>query len=65
MIPLGMKGSKLLSDIIKDSKIPTNKKKDVLILEDENTILWCVGIRLGANGIANEHTKNILKINVK
>ena len=65
MIPLGMKGSKLLSDIIKDAKIPTNKKKDVLVLEDENKILWCVGIRLGANSIANEQTKNILKISVK
>ena len=65
MIPLGMKGSKLLSDIIKDAKIPTNKKKDVLVLEDENKILWCVGIRLGANSIATEQTKNILKISVK
>ncbi len=65
MIPLGMKGSKLISDIIKDSKIPTNKKKDVLILEDEKTILWCVGIRIGAYGIANELTKDIVKIKVK
>lgn len=64
MIPLGMKGSKLISDIIKDAKIPTNKKKNILVLEDENQILWCVGIRLGAYGIANEHDNNILKISV-
>jgi tRNA(Ile)-lysidine synthase len=65
MTPLGMKGSKLISDIIKDAKIPSIDKKNILILEDENHILWCIGIRLGAFGIANDLSKKKLKISLK
>ncbi len=65
MQPLGMKGSKLISDIIKDAKVPSNEKKEILILEDDEKILWCINIRCGKEAIADDTTKNIWKIEIQ
>ena len=65
MTLLGMKGSKLLSDIIKDAKISSNEKKNILVLEDESQIIWCVGIRVGSIGIADDKSDMIWKIGVE
>ena len=65
MQPIGLKGSKLLSDIIKDAKIPTFKKKDILVLTYQETIIWCVGIRISSKHIANNHSKEIIKITLQ
>ena len=64
MKPLGMKGSKLLSDIIKDAKTPSHLKKDILIVEDEEKILWCVGIKISAEALATDNTKQIIKVSL-
>ena len=65
MKPLGMNGSKLLSDIIKDAKTPSHLKKDILIVEDEEKILWCVGIKISAEAIANDNTEKIIKVSLE
>ena len=65
MNPIGMKGSKLISDIIKDAKVPSNEKKDVLVLVDDEKILWCVGIRCGNEVVAGDESDIIWKIWVK
>ena len=64
MRPMGMKGSKLLSDIIKDAKTPSHLKKDILIVEDEEKILWCVGIKISAEAIARDNTEKIIKVSL-
>ena len=64
MRPIGMKGSKLLSDIIKDAKTPSHLKKDILIVEDDENILWCVGIKISAEAIATEESKQIIKVSL-
>jgi tRNA(Ile)-lysidine synthase len=46
MIPLGMKGTKKISDILTDLKLTANQKKQVLILCDEVKPLWLVGFRI-------------------
>jgi len=64
MKPMGMKGSKLLSDIIKDAKTPSHLKKDILIVEDDEKILWCVGIKISAEATATDNTKQIIKVSL-
>ncbi len=45
--PLGMKGSKLLSDFFNDLGFSTYQKKNVWIMEDANgLIIWVVGYRI-------------------
>lgn len=65
MTPQGMKGSKLISDIIKDAKIPSYQKEKILILEDSQQIIWCVGIRVGSHGIATDTSDLIWKIEIR
>lgn len=65
MKPIGLKGSKLISDIIKDAKIPSHLKSDVLVLTDSEDIIWCVNIKVGANASANEKSEKIWRIIVQ
>lgn len=59
--PIGLKGSQLVSDIIKDAKIPTHAKQSVLVLADAQHIHWVVGLKIGRKAIATS-TKNLLKV---
>jgi tRNA(Ile)-lysidine synthase len=64
MKPIGMKGSKLISDILKDAKIPANKKKDQLVVVDQEKIIWCVGFSICRDAIATSHSK-IIKLTIE
>ncbi len=61
---IGMNGSQLISDIISDLKINTLDKKNVLVLCDEKTIHWCVGMKVGRIAVASPSTEKIIKITV-
>ncbi len=60
--PLGMKGSQLISGIIKDAKIPIENRKKVLIVEDNEEILWCVGLKVGRLGVADESSDEVWRV---
>lgn len=62
--PIGMKGSKLVSDIIKDSKVSSQEKSNIYILEDEEKVLWIVGLKISKLGIADNNSKEISKISI-
>jgi tRNA(Ile)-lysidine synthase len=64
MKPIGMKGSKLISDILKDAKIPANMKKDQLVVVDQEKIIWCVGFSICRDAIATSHSK-IIKLTIE
>ena len=42
--PLGMKGSKKISDILIDFKISILEKENIYVLESNNDIVWIVGV---------------------
>ncbi|MBN2795502.1 MAG: tRNA lysidine(34) synthetase TilS [Clostridia bacterium] len=44
--PLGMKGTKKLKDFMIDEKIPAKDRDDVLLLCDDEHIIWVVGYRM-------------------
>lgn len=64
MKPIGMDGSKLISDILTASKLPTNERNEALLLVDDKKILWCVGIKISSLAIATPETSVILKASV-
>ncbi len=43
--PFGMKGSRLVSDILSDAKIPLHEKHDIPLLVKGDDILWVAGLR--------------------
>ena len=43
--PFGMRGSRLLSDLFSDAKIPVHRKARMWVLEHEGIILWVPGLR--------------------
>ena len=59
---IGVNGSKLVSKIINEAHLSAYEKRRVLVLRDDETILWIVGIKVGRKAVANADSKEILKI---
>jgi len=57
--PLGMKGSKKVSDFLIDSKIPLPEKKNVWVMESGDEIIWVVGMRIDDRFKVTKDTKKI------
>lgn len=62
--PLGMKGSQLVSDIIKDAKITAYDKRKQCVVHDDVSILWCVGLKISRKAIADDQSKKIIRCSV-
>jgi tRNA(Ile)-lysidine synthase len=61
--PLGMKGSKLLSDFFVDQKMTTRQKEECFVLTtSENVIVWVVGRRINDRFKVTDKTKIVLKV---
>lgn len=60
--PLGMKGSKLVSDLLIDEKIPRSKKAEVRVLLSGEEIVWVIGIRLSEKFKVTAQTEKVYEI---
>lgn len=61
--PFGMHGkSKLVSDFLKDAKVPLTKKGGYLVLAHAENIYWVVGLRTAEYTAITENTKTIFSI---
>lgn len=47
MRPIGAGGSKLISDILSDAKVPNHLRKEQFVVHDDRQIFWCVGFAIG------------------
>ena len=64
--PLGMRGSKLLSDFFNDLGFTTYQKHNVWIMEDANDlILWVVGYRINDKVKILDSTRVIFQCDIK
>lgn len=63
MIPLGMKGSKLISDILTDTKVSYfDRQRQYVLLNNDQQIIWLVGRRIDDRYKMTSSTKTVLKI---
>ena len=62
--PIGMKGSKKISDFLADEKIPSYKKQEQPVLSNADKIVWVIGLRLDERFKVTPGTKTIFKLNV-
>jgi tRNA(Ile)-lysidine synthase len=57
--PIGMKGSKLISDVLTDAKVPNSERLEQLVLCDNDKILWCVGFAVSREALATEQSEKL------
>ncbi len=64
--PFGMKGSKLVSDLMIDKKLSLFQKQSTPILvDDSQRIVWVVGLRTAAQFSVSDSTKRVLICKVR
>ena len=63
--PLGMNGSKKISDFLIDEKISSVKKKEQLVLLNAGKIVWVVGLRIDDRFKLTPNTKKVIKLSYK
>jgi|ERR1035437_1630425 tRNA(Ile)-lysidine synthase len=63
--PLGMKGTKKVSDFLNGLKIESHKKKNQLLLLNGKKIIWVIGYRLDDRFKITKNTKNYLELCLK
>ena len=63
-VPIGMKGKKMVSDFMIDTKIPVSLKRDVLVLTSGGEIAWVMGHRISEKFKISNSTKRTLKISL-
>lgn len=62
MVPLGMKGSKKIKDILMDLKVPRQQRDYIPVVCFDDKISWLVGLRTSQEFKITKDTKIILKI---
>jgi tRNA(Ile)-lysidine synthase len=65
MRPFGMSGSKKLSDIFIDKKIPAGERPTSLVIADAHDIIWLVGIATSEKCRVRNDTREIVRIRVE
>lgn len=60
--PFGMRGSKKVSDILSDMKMPLNEKSRVMVLECDGEIVWIPGIRASDRHKVTPATKRVITL---
>lgn len=58
-------GRKKIKDYFIDSKIPREERDRILLVADGSEIVWIAGFRLSQNYMVEEHTRTILRIEIK
>ena len=63
MIPLGMKGSKLISDMLTDIKVSYfDRQRQYVLLNNDQQIIWLLDRRIDDRYKITSSTKTVLKI---
>ena len=63
MIPYGMKGRKLLSDLMTDLKMNVfEKRRQLVVVDSQGVVVWLVGIRVAARVAVSATTSTVLEL---
>jgi tRNA(Ile)-lysidine synthase len=62
--PIGMKGTKKISDFLSDEKVSSINKNDQLVLTNSGKIVWVIGFRIDERFKVTSETKQILKLTI-
>lgn len=62
MRPLGMEGSRKLSDMLTDEKIPRDARPGIPVVRDGERIVWLAGVRMSHEYRVSETTKRAVRL---
>ncbi len=63
MIPFGMRGRKLLSDLMTDRKMTVfEKRRQLVVVDAQDVIVWAVGLRIADSVAVGETTQSVLEL---
>nr|MDQ3101606.1 tRNA lysidine(34) synthetase TilS [Bacteroidota bacterium] len=65
MKPIGLNGSKLISDLLIDAKVARNEKERTYVIESGGKIVLLIGHRIGDGFEATERSGNVLRVEPK
>lgn len=65
MRPFGMPGTKKLSDIFIDKKIPASARTTSLVIRDARDILWVVGVATSEKCRVDAGTRDVVRIQIR
>ncbi|MCM1076613.1 MAG: tRNA lysidine(34) synthetase TilS [Bacteroides sp.] len=60
--PFGMRGSKLVSDLLSDAKYSLNEKSQVRILTRNGVILWIIGLRTSRHFAVTSESRGVIEV---
>ncbi|NOX65353.1 MAG: tRNA lysidine(34) synthetase TilS [Chlorobi bacterium] len=63
--PLGLKGTKNVSDFLTENKVPASSKNERLVLLNKNRIIWVAGYRIDESVKISNRTKKAMKLWIK
>ena len=65
MVPYGMKGRKLLSDLMTDLKMNVfEKRRQLLVVDAQGVIVWAVGLRTDQRAAVRESTVSVWELQI-
>lgn len=63
MIPYGMNGRKLLSDLMTDRKMTLfEKRKQLVVVDNQGVVIWLVGLRIDNSVAVTEDCKEVFEL---
>jgi len=62
--PLGMKGTRKLSRLLIDEKVPRDRRSRIPVLADDLSVLWVPGLRLSERARVTGGTRRVLKAEI-
>jgi len=62
MRPLGMRGTKKLSDILVDAKVPRRLRQATPVVRSAGEIVWVAGVRLADRCRVTPETRRVAEI---
>lgn len=65
MQPFGMQGTKKVSDLLTDAKVPSHRRDSVWVVLSEGEIVWVVGVRMAESVRVQPETRRFVKITYK
>jgi tRNA(Ile)-lysidine synthase len=60
--PLGLKGTKKISDFLNEQKITSARKKEQLVLTNKGRIVWVLGLRLDERFKITKDTERVIEL---